>query len=46
MEFYNTERPHSALAHSTPAKAYDKGMLMETQAEPEQRDVLNRTLAA
>ena len=57
IAFYNTERPHSALADSTPAEAYDKGMLMEIQAEPhpspaplpaqpEQRDVLNRTLAA
>ena len=25
MEFYNTERPHSALAGSTPAEAYDRG---------------------
>ena len=57
MAFYNTQRPHSALADSTPAEAYDKGMLMEMQAEPhplpaplpaqpERHDVLNRTLAA
>ena len=57
MEFYNTQRPHSALDGSTPAETYQKGMLTEIQAEPhhspaplsaqpEQRDVLNRTLAA
>ena len=57
MEFYNTQRPHSALADSTPAEAYEKGMLLEMQAEPhrppaplpaqsEQQHVLNRTLAA
>ena len=57
IAFYNTERPHSALADSTPAEAYNKGMLLQRQAEPhpspaplpaqpEQRDVLNRTLAA
>ena len=55
--FYNTERPHSALADSTPTEAYDKGMLLERQAEPhpspahlppqpEHEDVLNRTRAA
>ena len=57
MEFYNTQRPHSALENSTPAEAYKKGMLLEIQAEPrrspapmpaqpEQDAVLNRTLAA
>ena len=57
MEFYNTQRPHSALADSTPVEAYDKGTLIELHAEPrrspaplpaqsEQEDVLNRTLAA
>ena len=57
MEFYNTQRPHSALENATPAEAYEKGMLPEMQAEshrspaplpaqPEQQDVLNRTLAA
>ena len=34
MEFYNTQRPHSALDGSTPAETYDEGMLMEIQAEP------------
>ena len=57
MEFYNTQRPHSALNGSTAAEAYDKGMPMEMQAEshrspaplpaqPERQDMLNRTLAA
>ncbi len=57
MEFYNTQRPHSALSDSTPAEAYEKGMMLEVQAEahrspaalpaqPEQETVLNRTLAA
>ena len=57
VEFYNTQRPHSALENSTPAEAYEKGMLPEIQAEPhrspapltvqpEQQDVLNKTLAA
>ena len=57
IAFYNTERPHSALADSTPTEAYDKGMLLERQAkpppspaplpaQPDQEDVLNRTLAA
>lgn len=34
MEFYNTQRPHSALADSTPTEAYEKGMLLEMQVEP------------
>ena len=34
MEIYNTQRPHSALDASTPAEAYQKGMLMEIQTEP------------
>ena len=57
MEFYNTQRPHSALSDSTPAEAYEKGMMPEVQAEPhrspaplpaqpEQETVLNRILAA
>ena len=57
IAFYNTETPHSALADSTPTEAYDKGPLLERQAEPhpspaplpaqpEHEDVLNRTLAA
>ena len=54
---FNNTRPHSALAGATPAEACEKGMLPEMQtkrpalpaplpAQPEQRDVLNRTLAA
>ena len=57
FNFYDRGRPHSALGGSTPAEAYQNGMLMEIQAEPhglpaplpaqsEQRDVFNRTLAA
>ena len=57
IDFYNTQRPHSALADSTPVEAYQKGMLMEMQAEPrrspaplpaqpDHEDVLNSTLAA
>ena len=57
MAFYNTERPHSALGDLTPAEAYDQGGLPQTPAkphpspsplpvQPEQQDVLNRTLAA
>lgn len=55
MEFYNTQRPHSALAGSTPREAYERPL--QRQADPqssprplpvpsEQQDVLNRTLAA
>ena len=57
MEFYNTQRPHSALADATPTETYDKGMLPQMQAKrpgspaplpapSKQKDVLNRTLAA
>ena len=57
MAFYNTEKPHSALADSIPTEADDRGMLLERQAEPhpspappsaqpEHEDVLNGTLAA
>ncbi len=52
MAFYNTQRPHSALAGSTPAEAYERGMLLEMlakpplPAQPEQENVSNRTLAA
>ena len=53
----HNQRPHSALSDSTPADAYEKGMMLEVQAEahrspaplpaqPEQETVLNRTLAA
>ena len=57
MEFYNTQRPHSALDGSTPTEAYQKGLLVERQTEPhrapaplpaqrEHENVLNGTLAA
>ncbi len=57
LNFYHITRPHSALAGATPADACEKGMLPEMQtkpptlpaplpAQPEQREVLNRTLAA
>ncbi len=54
VEFYNTQRPHSALGGSTPQEAYER-RLQRTEpqtspaplpAPPEQEDVLNRTLAA
>ncbi len=55
--FYDRARPHSALGGSTPAEVYEKGMLTQRPAQrcsspaslpaqPEQQDVLNRTLAA
>ena len=55
--FYNTERPHSALAGQTPAEAYgaeqpvdmmDKAIALPTfpQAQQPQQDVINRILAA
>ena len=55
--FYNTERPHSALAGQTPAEAYgaeqpmdmmDKpnGLPTSPQAQQQQKDVINRILAA
>ena len=55
IAFYNTARPHSTLADSTPTEAYDNGMLLERQAEPhpspaplpaqpEHEDLLNRSL--
>ena len=54
--FYNTERPHSALAGQTSAEAYgaerpvdmmDKAGALPTspQAQQQQRDVINRILA-
>ena len=56
MEFYNTQMPHSAPDRSTPTDAYQKGLLMEIQAEPpacpslpvqpERVDMLNGSLAA
>ena len=57
IDFYNTERPHSALAGRTPAEAYgtarpvdmmDKAIALPTspQAQHQQQDVINRILAA
>ncbi len=54
--FYNTERPHSALAGQTPAEAYaglpvdmmDKpdGLPTPPQAQQQRQNVINRVLAA
>ena len=55
--FYNTERPHSALAGQTPAEAYGAGLPMDMmdkanalptspQAQQQQKDVINKVLAA
>jgi len=55
--FYNTERPHSALAGSTPAEAYATGRPVDMMdnasalptyppAQQQQQDVINRVLAA
>ncbi len=55
--FYNTERPHSALAGRPPAEAYgaeqpvdmmDKARALPTspQAQQPQQDVINKALAA
>jgi putative transposase len=57
IDFYNTERPHSALAGRTPAEAYatgrpvdmmDKASALPTspQAQQPQQDMINRILAA
>jgi hypothetical protein len=58
IDFYNTERPHSALAGRTPAEAYygtgrhvdmmDKpdGLPTPPQAQQRQQNVINRVLAA
>ena len=57
IDFYNTERPHSALAGQTPAEAYgaerpvdmmDKAIALPTspQAQQPQQNVINRILAA
>jgi putative transposase len=57
ITFYNTERPHSALAGQTPAEAYaterpvdmmDKpdGLPTSPQAQQQQQDVINSVLAA
>jgi len=55
--FYNTVRPHSALAGSTPAEAYGAGRPVDMMdnasalptsppAQQQQQDVINRILAA
>jgi hypothetical protein len=57
IDFYNTERPHSALDGQTPAEAYGIGQPMDMmdkaralptspQAQQPQQDVINRILAA
>ena len=57
IDFYNTERPHSALDGQTPAEAYGTGQPMDLmdkaralptspQAQQQQHDVINRILAA
>jgi putative transposase len=57
IDFYNAERPHSALDGQTPAEAYragrpvdmmDKpdGLPTSPQAQQQQQDVINRFLAA
>jgi putative transposase len=55
--FYNTERPHSSLDSQTPAEAYSAGLPVDmmdkpdglptsAQAQQQQKDVINRILAA
>ena len=57
LNFYNTTRPHSALAGATPAEAYEKALPPQLQhkphrlsaplpAQPEHKVMINRTLAA
>ncbi len=57
IDFYNTERPHSALAGQTPAEAYGTGQPVDMmdkphglptspQSQQQQKDVINRILAA
>ncbi len=57
IDFYNTERPHSALGDRTPAEAYgarqpvdmmDKAGALPTspQAQQQQKDLINEILAA
>ncbi len=57
MDFYNTERPHSALAGQTPAEAHGAGQPMDMmdkaialptspQAQQPQQDMINRIQAA
>jgi putative transposase len=57
IDFYNTVRPHSALAGRTPAEAYGAGQPVDMMdnasalptyppAQQQQQDVINRILAA
>ena len=57
IDFYNTERPHSALAGRTPAEAYEAGRPVDMMDKPDglptfppaqqqQQDMINRILAA
>ncbi len=56
IDFYNTVRPHSALAGATPAEAYWPGQPVDMMDKPDglptyppaqqQQDVINRILAA
>ena len=57
INFYNTERPHSALAGQTPAEAYGAGQPVDMmdkpdglptspQAQQQQEDMINRIQAA
>ncbi len=57
INFYNTERPHSALGGRTPIEAYGRGQPMDMMDKPDglptsppaqqrQQDLLNRSLAA
>ena len=57
IDFYNTERPHSALAGRTPAEAYRTGRPVDMMDKPDglptsppaqqqQQDLLNKKLAA
>jgi len=57
IEFYNAERPHSALAGRTPAEAYGCGRLVDMMDKPDglptsppaqqqRRGVINRVVAA
>ena len=57
IDFYNTERPHSALNGQTPAEAHGAGQPVDMmdkpaglptspQAQQQQQDVINRILAA
>jgi putative transposase len=57
IEFYNTERPHSALAGKTPGEAYGAGRPVDMvdkadasptspQAQQQQGNLINRILAA